>query len=70
VQKTTKPIEMLFGRWTRVGPRKHMLGGGAHRHNLANTSEPFMCGGDATFLSNYFDHLLFILLFLPTTLVA
>ena len=47
-----------------------MLGGGAHRHNLANTSEPFMCGGDATFLSNYFDHLLFILLFLPTTLVA
>ena len=26
---------------------------------MANTIEPFMCGGDAAFLSNYFDHLLF-----------
>jgi len=25
--------------------------------NLANTIEPSMCGGDAAFLSNYFDHL-------------
>jgi len=25
--------------------------------NLANTIEPSICGGDAAFLSNYFDHL-------------
>jgi len=34
-----------------------MLHGGAHWRHLANTIEPFMCGGNATFLSNYFDHL-------------
>jgi len=41
-----------------VDPRKHVLGGGAHWRNLANTTELFMCASDATFLSNYFDHLL------------
>ena len=25
--KKAEPIEMLFGMWTRVGPRKHVLGG-------------------------------------------
>jgi len=30
---------------------------GAHYRNLANTIELSMCGGDAAFLSNYFDHL-------------
>jgi len=25
--KTAEPIEMAFGIWTRVGPRKHVLGG-------------------------------------------
>jgi len=25
---------------------------------MPNTIEPFMCGGDATFLSNYFDHII------------
>jgi len=25
--KTDEPIEMLFGLWTRVGPRNHMLNG-------------------------------------------
>jgi len=35
-----------------------VLDGGAHWLNLANTTEPFMCGGDAAFLSNYSDHLL------------
>jgi len=25
--KTAEPIEMPFGIWTRVGPRKHVLGG-------------------------------------------
>jgi len=27
---------------------------------MANTTKPSMCGGDAAFLSNYFDHLLII----------
>jgi len=42
-----EPIEMPFGIWTRVGPRKHGLGGRAHWRNLGNTIEPSMCGGDA-----------------------
>ena len=25
--KTAEPIEMLFGLWTRMGPRKHVVGG-------------------------------------------
>jgi len=33
---------------------------GAHWHNVANTIEPSVCGGDAAFLSNYFDHLLLL----------
>jgi len=41
-----------------VGARNHVLDGSAHWRNLANTIEPFMCGGDAEFFSNYFDHLL------------
>jgi len=28
--KRAEPIEMLFGVWTPVGPRKHVLDGGAH----------------------------------------
>ena len=31
--------------------------GSAHWRNLANTTEPSVCCGDAAFLSNYFDHL-------------
>jgi len=42
-----EPIEMPFGIWTRVGPRKRLLGMGAHWRHLANTIEPSMCGGDA-----------------------
>ena len=50
------PVKMAqsiipFGLWTRVGPRN------AHWHHLANTIEPSACGGEAAFLSNYFDHL-------------
>jgi len=30
---------------------------GAHWRHLANTTEPSMCGGDAAFFSDYFDHL-------------
>jgi len=26
--KTTKPIEMSFGLWARIGPRNHVLDGG------------------------------------------
>jgi len=47
--RTAEPIEMPFGIWTRVGPRKHVLGGCAHLRNLANTTEPSMCGSDTTF---------------------
>jgi len=50
--KTAKPIEMPFGVWTRVGPRKHELTGimGVHidatwriqlNHLCAETMRPF-----------------------------
>jgi len=55
---STEPIEVPFGMWTRVGPRKHALDGRSHWHNLANTIEPSMTGGDADSLSDYFNHLL------------
>jgi len=55
--ETVEPITMPFGLWTWVCPRKHVLDGSAHWHYLANTIESTMCGGDAAFLSNYFDHL-------------
>ena len=35
---------------------KDVLHGGAHWCHMANTTEPSMCGSDATFLSNYFGH--------------
>ena len=44
-----------------MGPRKRVTWD-AHWRHLANTIDPLMCGGDAVFLSNYFDHLLFLLL--------
>jgi len=37
----------------------HRLHGGAQWRHLVNTNEPSMCGDDAAFLSNYFDHLLY-----------
>jgi len=52
-EKKAEPIEILFGIWTRVDAGKHVLDGGAHWRNVANTIEPFLCGGDAAFLSNY-----------------
>ena len=45
--KTAEPIEMPFEIWTRLGARKYVLNGSAHRSHLANTIEPPMCGGDA-----------------------
>jgi len=47
--ETVEPIEMPFGLWTRVGPRKHALGEGTHWRHLANTIEPSICGGVAAF---------------------
>ena len=44
-----------------MGPRKHVLDRGARWRHLANTIiEPSVCGGDAAFLSSYFEHLVFI----------
>ena len=56
--KTAEPIDLAFGLWTLVGPKKHkfnlirqvalmcppIL---AHWRHLANTIEPSVCGGDA-----------------------
>jgi len=41
--KTAQPIKMMFGVWTWVGPRRHVLDG----VHLANAVEPSMCSGDA-----------------------
>ena len=60
--KVAQPIEMPFGVWTRVGPRKHVLGGGAQWRNLANTIEPVDVRQRCGLLSNYFDHLLLLAL--------
>jgi len=51
--KTVERIEMLFGVWIQVGPRKHVLHGGAHWSHLLNTIVPSVC----SLLLNYFDHL-------------
>jgi len=46
--KMAEPIEMPFGIWTRVGPRKHVLGGTIGcTLGQPNTIAPSMCGGDA-----------------------
>jgi len=44
------------------GPKEAYIRWGAHWRHLANTTEPFMCGSDAAFLSNYLDHLLLLFL--------
>jgi len=41
--KTTEPIKMPFGLWTRVGPRKHVLDRDAHWRQPANTIELSVC---------------------------
>jgi len=43
--KVAEPIEMPFGMWTRVCPRKHYIRWGAHRRHLANTIELPMSDG-------------------------
>jgi len=63
--KTAEPVEMAFGLWTRVAPRKHVLDGGQIPRWCQcaiigwhiGTSWRIMwrrCG----LMSNYFDHLL------------
>jgi len=45
--KTVKPIKMPFGLWAWVGPRRHVLDGGAYCRHLVNTIGPYMrqqCG--------------------------
>ena len=65
--KVAELIEMPFGTWTRVGPRKHVLHGGAHWHNLANTIEPSVCDGDAAFYQIIFATCYFYFLRLSNT---
>jgi len=36
-----------------------LLDGDAHWRYPVNTTEPSVCGGDAAFMSNYFDHVLY-----------
>ena len=54
---TAELIKMPFGTWTWAGPGKHVSDGRVHWRRLANMIEPFVCDGDAAFLSNYSDHL-------------
>ena len=42
-----EPIEMLFGIWTRMCPRNHVLDGDAHWRHLADTMDRSPCSGDA-----------------------
>jgi len=44
--KMAEPTEMRFGTWTRMGQRKHVLGGDAHQHYITNTTELSMCGSN------------------------
>jgi len=46
-----EPIDMPFGLWIRVGPRKLVLDGCAHWRNLANMVEPSMCDGMRPFVN-------------------
>jgi len=59
VQKTAEPIEMPFGWWTRVDPRKRVFDG-VHVGAIWRIRLNRLCTvrSDAAFLSNYFDHLL------------
>jgi len=58
VQKRPNQFKILFGTWTRGLSKEARIRWGAHRHHLLNTIEPSTCGGDAAFLTHYFDHLL------------
>ena len=47
--KLAELIEMSFGLWTLVGPRKYVLRAGAEWRHLLNSIAPSMCGSDAAF---------------------
>ena len=57
---------MSFGMWivdwALSGSKEARIRLGAHWRHLTNIIELFMCGSDATFLSNYFHHLFHLLL--------
>ena len=48
--ETAEPVEIQCGMLSGAGPENHVLHGSAHWYNLANTIEPFVCGGDADLL--------------------
>ena len=50
---TTEPVQMPFGTWTWVVPRKHVLDGGVHWWHQANMTELSV---QRQSVSNYFDH--------------
>jgi len=50
---------MPFRKVSRVDPRKHVFDGTAHWRHLANMIESFVFGGNAVFLSRYFDHVFY-----------
>jgi len=51
------------------GSKKHVLDRSSHWRQLANMTELSVCGGDAAYLSNYFDHL-FLLVSLHNRLLV
>jgi len=55
--RTTEPIEMPFGLWSRVGPRKHVVHGGAHCRHLVNMIQPSTFVGNAAFCQISFNTL-------------
>jgi len=61
--KMAEQLEMLFGFWTRLGPRKHVLYDSAHWCKLANIRLNRPCSVSRMkrrrcgLTSNYFDHL-------------
>ena len=49
--KTDEPIDMLFGTWTRVGHRNHILGGGGGSDPPPDEKSKF--GGIAWTISSF-----------------
>jgi len=54
--KTDEPIDAFWEVDSSWSKEAHIRWG-AHWRHLANMTEPSMCGRDAAFLPNYFDHL-------------
>jgi len=59
--KTAELIDLPSGLWTLLGRKMHKFNrirqaatmcphGRTHCHHLANTIEPFVCGGDAPYV--------------------